>query len=123
MKNSNKNNIAYVKINDHISFRKHILLSSIDIIKILEKYENIKQIRNEKRKILVELKEKIVDLNNDALLIKELLPGVNKHELKREAREVEEKIEKVKYPKKSEGYRHLQHELNELQDKLNKLNI
>ena len=124
MKKGNESkNAAYARINDPVSFRRHILLSSIDILKILERYESLKQIRNEKKKMLSELKSKALELNEKSSFLKELLPNVNKHELKKEEREVEERIEKVKYPKKSEGYRHLQRELSELQNKLSKLNI
>ena len=113
--------IAYMPINDPKSFRRHILLSSIDVIKILEKYENLKQIRNEKKNILVEFKQKLNELNENVNNFKELVPKVNKHELKREEKEVEQRIEKIKYPKKSEGYKHLQRELQELQEKLSKI--
>lgn len=120
---SKTKNIAYVPIYDPRSFRRHILLSSIDIIKILEKYETLKQIRNDKRKTIIDLKQKLNELNENVNNFKELVPKVSKHELKKEEKEVEERIGRVKYPKKSEGYRHLQKELQDLQDKLSKLNI
>lgn len=116
-------NIAYVPIYDPVSFRRHILLSGIDIIKILEKYESLKKIRNEKRKSTSELKQKMFDLNHESLFLKELLPEISKGELKEEAKEVEKKVEKIKYPKTTGTYRDLKRELNELQHKLNKLNF
>jgi hypothetical protein len=122
-KTSETKNLAYVPIYNPVSFRRHILLSSIDIINILEKYETLKQIRNEKKALILNLKERMIDLNNDVIFLKEFFPEVSKHELKKETREVEEKIDTVKYPKKSEGYRNLQRELQEIQDKLNSLNI
>ena len=116
-------NVAYVPIYDPISFRRHVLLSNIEVISLLEKYELLKQIRNEKKKAVVELKTKLLDLIESSSSLKNLFPSVSKRELKKESREIEEKVEKIKYPKKSEGYRHLQRELQDLQDKLSKLNI
>jgi len=116
-------NVAYVQIYDPISFRRHILLSGIDVIKILEKYEDLKKIRNEKRKLMSELKQKMFGLNHESLFLKELLSETSKGELKEETKEVEKKVKKIKYPKTTGTYRDLKRELNELQHKLNKLSF
>lgn len=116
-------NIAYVPINDPVLFRKHILLSNIDVIKILEKYESLKQIRNDKRKLFLELRQKLVNINEQVNNLHSILPEINKYELKKEEKKVEKEVDDIKYPKKSEGYKHLQHELEDLQDKLSKLNF
>ena len=116
-------NISYVPIQDPVSFRRHIILTSIDVIKILEKYERLTQIRNEKKKVMSQLKGKLSDLKENVSSLKDGLPSLNKPELKRESKQVEKKMDTVKYSKGSKGYKHLQHELNELQDRLEKLNI
>ena len=116
-------NITYVSIKDPVAFRRHILLSGIDAIKILEKYELLKQIKNEKRKLFSQLKEKLLGLKSDAMFIREYFPDVNEHEIKKEKKIVERKVDDVKYADKTINYKNLQKDLRELQDKLNNLNF
>ncbi len=124
-KNSKSMNLAYVPIYDPISFRKHVLLSSIDVIKMLEKYESLKQIRNEKKKLIFQIREKIINLNDGVFYLKEKFPLIKETELKQESKKIERKMDKLDEtrPKRSEGYKHLEKELQDLQEKLGKLNI
>src|SRR3989338_4213608 len=105
-KNNKSINMAYVPIYDPISFRRHILLSGIDAIKMLEKYESLRQVRAEKKKIILELKEKLISLNENAEILKEKFPLVKEAQLKRESKKIEKKVEKLdeSRPKRSEGY-------------------
>ncbi len=124
-KNNKSINMAYMPIYDPVSFRRHLLLSGIDVIRMLEKYESLKQVRAEKKKIILELKEKLISLNEDAEVLKEKFPLIKETELKQESKKIEKKVERLdeSKPKRSEGYKHLEKELYELQEKLSRLNI
>lgn len=113
---------SYVPIEDPSIVRRHLILGGIDAIKILEKYESLKKIRSEKRKMILDLKSKIMDLNESAESFKDSLPKINKRELIKETKEVKRRLETLQ-PKRSEGLKHLDKELNDLQEKLNSLNF
>ena len=120
--------IAYITIRDPIAFRKSILLSNVGVIRILEKYEMFKQIRNQKRGLVNEIREKMLSLHDDMLKIKSFLPDVNEKALDREYEEVKEKMQDVRSPskrspRKSQDSRNLQSELRMLQEKLSNLDI
>jgi len=120
--------IAYIPIRDPIAFRKSILLSNVGVIRILEKYEMFKQIRNQKRGLVNEIREKMLSLHDDMLKIKSFLPDVNEKALDREYEEVKEKMQDVRSPskrspRKSQDSRNLQSELRMLQEKLSNLDI
>ena len=120
--------IAYIPIRDPIAFRKSILLSNVGVIRILEKYEMFKQIRNQKRALVNEIREKMLSLHDDMLRIKSFLPDVNEKALDKEYEEVKEKMQDVRSPskrspRKSQDSRNLQSELRMLQEKLSNLDI
>lgn len=122
-KNKSSKEIAYISINNPIQFRKHLLLTGVDTIRLLEKYEFLKQIRTEKRRLLLDLKEKLSHLNEASLSVHNFFPEVSEKELKKESMKVEEKIDEAEIPKRSEGYKNLERELRELQEKLANLNL
>ena len=111
---------AYMPIYDPVSFRRHIILTSIDIIKMLEKYENLQKLRNDKRKLLQDIKSRISELKGNSNLFLESLPEVREREVERKAIKIERKVEGIKpYP----SYKNLDKELNDLREKLSRLNI
>ena len=117
-------NQVYISVPNPIDSRKNLLLASIDTINLLERYEQLKQIRARKKKAIFGIKTLLSEINNDLALVKVKFPYVEKKEIKKEEIELEHKIEKT-HPesKKSETYKHLSKELKEIQDKLAKLEI
>src|SRR3989344_54386 len=120
--------LAYIPIKDPLSFRKSILVSNIGIIRILERYELFKQVRSEKRRLVNEIREKMLSLHDDMIKIKSFLPDVNEKALDKEYEEVKEKMQDVRSPskrspRKSQDSRNLQSELRMLQEKLSNLDI
>ena len=115
--------LSYINIDDPVLVRKHILLGAVDVINMLENYEGIKKIRNEKRKILLEIKSKLNTVHESCEQLHIFFPEINEREIFHEAKQMEQKVESLKNPKKPEGLKHLERELQELQDKLRNLNI
>ena len=115
--------ISYINFDDPVSIRKHILLGAVDVIGMLEKYEDIKKLRNEKRKILLEIKSKLDHIHDSCMNLHEFFPEINEREVFHEAKQMEQKVESLKNPKKAEGLKHLEKEMEELRDKLNNLEI
>ena len=122
MKNSTRE-LSYVPVDDPLLIRKQILLGAVEVIGMLEKHEDVKKIRNEKRKFLLEIKSKLTGLDEDCSSLHNLFPEISKREIIHESRQMEEKVDTVKTVKKAEGLKHLERELRELQDKLNSLEI
>jgi septin family protein len=110
-------NIAYIPINDPLFMRRHIILSMIDIVKLLENYENYKKIKKQKRHLISQLREKLNELEAHSEHFRLLFPEVKQKELKEEKKKIEEKEESLK-PKRTESFKHLDKELQELNERL-----
>jgi len=115
-------NIAYIPVNDPLFMRRHVILSMIDVIRLLESYENFKKTKKQKRHLISELRGKLNEVESDLEHFKNLFPEVKQKEIKEEKKKIEEREESLK-PKRSEGFKHLDKELQDLNDRLKNLSF
>ncbi len=111
----------YVAIQDPKSFRRELLGSSKDMIKLLQKYEDIKKIREQKIKLMYEFSQTKTEI---AMLMGKLKRAIPKTKL-RNAYDNPKVIEKKKIvaPRKEvhPDLSSLQNELASIEEKLGKL--
>ena len=111
----------YFLINKPIEFRKNILTGAIDVIKVLEKYENFLKTRNLKRRKFHELNEKIKSTNEEVSILSGLLPGL--HHKMEGLSKIEHREELASKIKKSDKVYELDREMRRIQDKISNLNF
>ncbi|MBL7148190.1 MAG: hypothetical protein ISS82_05170 [Nanoarchaeota archaeon] len=111
-----KDKSIYINVGDSIGIRRDILGTNIGLINLLKKYEYLKEIRNNKHKGFVILKELLKDINNDFLKFRNELPYI---EHKKEER-IKLKVEENKFITK---HRKVNKELTSLEREMERLKL
>ena len=115
---------VYVPVNSQVNSRKRILLTAVDTINLLERYEYLKQIRAKKRASMSRIKNLFEGLHNDLDLIKHQLPYIKEKQIEKEEVKLEKRREKsMMETKKLDDYKQLDSELKQIKDKLARLEI
>ena len=114
---------VFVRKEEPLKKRKEALSSVIDVIKLLEHHEKIKDIRNRKQKNIRVLKVILNDCKTDLNRLQELLPSLAEIEPMKEVEEAQfmqmGMMRKGGPPPVSK----LELEIQEIRDKIEKLNI
>ena len=126
-------NPVYTSLRNSIELRRDVLETGIDAVKILQRYETIRDIKARKMILINELKKTCDNVHRELAQFRRDLPNVNfkefikekekKHHVAHQTehhiqREHKEKTEETKIEKDP-----LQHELNELRKKLENISI
>lgn len=115
---------VYVPVIDEKASRKNILLTAVDTINFLERYEYLKQIRAKKKGAMSRVKVLIEEIDNDLELMKQKLPHVEEKQIEKEEIKLEKKQEKSKIEtRKLDSYKQLDRELMQIKEKLARLEI
>ena len=114
----NKNKSIYINVGDSIGIRRDILGTNISLINLLKKYEYLKEIRNNKHKGFVILKELLKEINNDFLRFRNDLPYIEHKKEERIKLRVEENRFERKHRKVNKELTSLEREMEQLKLKL-----
>ncbi len=114
---------VYTPIDKPLSLRKEVLEASLDSITLIKHYEHIKGIKNEKIKIMNELRDHLKETHLSLGHLRRQLPVHHVKENKPKKVIKKQKIEIKKKPVKIAHVSHLDQELDEIRDKLNQINI
>ncbi len=114
-----KENPLYILVNDSVSVRKNLLLSSIDVLKSLEYQDSFKKLRLLKNKKFVDLSNKVKLIRDDLNKLIQFMPEVEKSAPKKEKTIDEVKEDLVL----KNNARDFDRELRAIQEKLAKLDI
>lgn len=93
-----KKDVFYVGVQDPVEIRRNVLECSKDMVQFMQRYENLKNIRNDKEEAIHHLKEDVRELKSLVNKLRKVLP---KSKLRIKSHE-EKKEEKPK-PKKKKG--------------------
>jgi hypothetical protein len=117
---------VHVLINNPNDIRRHLLLGGIDAIKVLERYEYFKKLKNSKKKYFLHLNEKLKSIKQEIDRLTNLLPRVTEEKIEKQVSRIEVKrdvpIERG-HKKVDTKTRDLRREISEIQQKLSKLNF
>ncbi|MFC1753151.1 hypothetical protein ACFL96_07115 [Thermoproteota archaeon] len=69
--------VFYVEIHNPVDFRRSVLEASRDLLRGLQKYEDLKKVRNKKLKEISILKSVIKEINSLVNQARNVLPSVN----------------------------------------------
>jgi septal ring factor EnvC (AmiA/AmiB activator) len=119
---SKENNIFYVGIREPIESRRFLLECSKEVIKSLQKYERFRNIRAEKIKHIMELKNLMLDINKQNQELKDKLPKTRltgSFEKKKSSKKIEKS--KITLKKRNTELDKLENELNAIEEKLSSL--
>ncbi|MAG47848.1 hypothetical protein CL617_04540 [archaeon] len=134
-KTHRKSNPVYTSIGNSVDLRREILETSMDSVKILQKYENIREIKSHKTTLLNELKKCCDTIHKDLTHFKRDLPNINFGDyIKQPRAHVQHKKVHIKVPKphKVKPVVHhkpkivldpLQRELSDLRNRLDRIKI
>ncbi len=90
----NENKSVYINVGESGDIRKDVLCLNIDLINLLKKYEYLKEIRNNKQKGFLILRDLLKEINEDFSKLRNDLPAVQpKKEEKARIRIEESKFE------------------------------
>ncbi len=113
--------IFFVGIKDPVLFRKEILESSKESIKLLQEYEKLKTIREEKTKNVLKLNGLMKEIEKLVIQLKNVLPKVEMR-IKNDDAGAEYALPKIKEHKKTVSeVDKLERELGMIESKLNSL--
>ena len=128
-------NPVYTALRNSIEVRREILETGIDAVKILQRYETIRDIKSKKMTLLNELKKSCDNVHRELGHFRKDLPSVDFKEFIKE----KEKKHHIKHKSEHKHHEHiehkekteepkthidpLQHELNELRKRLENINI
>ena len=121
-----KDNPIHILVNNPIDIRRHLLMSGVDSLRALEKYEDFKKLKNLKKKKFLELNEKLNSINEDMGKLMSLLPNVSEDKVEKQVTKVEVKRNNPPMPKinkEDPKSRDLRKEMSAIQQKLERLNF
>ncbi|MBS3134143.1 hypothetical protein J4214_02835 [Candidatus Woesearchaeota archaeon] len=137
--NTKQENPVYTTLNNSVDLRRHILETSIDGIKVLQRYENIKEIKAKKMALLNELRKCCGDAHKELTHFKRDMPHVelkeyikeqkphithHKEEHKDIHKEIEHHANKEEHREERKIIKDpLQNELEELRRRLDNINV
>ncbi|OIO64060.1 hypothetical protein AUJ83_00230 [Candidatus Woesearchaeota archaeon CG1_02_33_12] len=113
----------YVGVEEPVSLRKKLLESSKEIIQGLKDYEELKLIREERHKKIIEFKEKIDEILSLASWLKEQLPKQElKEQLSIKSRKRGTQKEMIKRSEiKTDELLRLENELSDVESRLGRM--
>lgn len=125
-------NLVYTTLRNSIDLRKNILETGIDTIRVLQRYENIRDIKAKKMALLNELKRCCDNVNRELGHFKKDLPSIDfkdyiKEKEKKHHVMHHKKVEHLHQIEKIEEHKAakdpLQQELEQLRKRLESINI
>ena len=121
-----KDNPIHVLVNNPVDIRRHLLMSAVDSLKTLERYEDFKKLKNIKKRKFLELSEKLNSINQDVSKLLSLIPNVTEEKIEKQVVNVEVKKRTPSMPKidkENPKSRDLRKEMSMIQQKLERLNF
>ena len=86
-----KSNPLYILVRNPDETRKHVLLSALDTIKVVERYETFRKLKNYKRKKFVELSEILKHIDQNLEKFTDVLPELRERKIEKQITKIEKK--------------------------------